>query len=349
MMVKELDKRKVKILKAIIHEHILTAEPVGSRTLAKTYCLGVSSATIRNEMSDLEELGFLEQPYTSAGRVPSDQGYRFYVDRLMSEDIHYNLNMEKILNKTTREKQSVQEIISNMARMLSRITRYASVVSEPQLQGTKIKQLELIGIDNSSVLIVLITNTGIVHNKIVRLQEEITNRQIRYLNHFLASNLNQKELIKLNSSYMKELELELLKKLDLSQEIFSLIDQSLRKMSHPSDIRLYLGGTSYILDQPEFNNMENLKRVLSILDHEEMLRDLLYNIPDNGIEVLIGRENELEEMKNCSIVFSTYSIGNKASGKIGVIGPTRMEYSKVITLVNTMAEVLGKIILELSR
>ena len=217
MMVKELDNRKVAILKAIIHEHISTAEPVGSRTLAKTYHLGVSSATIRNEMSDLEELGFLEQPYTSAGRIPSDQGYRFYVDRLMDEEIRYNINMEKMLNNTTREKQSVQDIISNMARMLSRITRYASVVSEPQLQGTRIKQIELIRIDRSSVLIVLITNTGIVHNKIVRLQQEITNRQVRYLNYFLSSNLNKKEIIKLNSSYMKELELELIKKLDLSQ------------------------------------------------------------------------------------------------------------------------------------
>ncbi|MEJ6951127.1 heat-inducible transcriptional repressor HrcA [Natronospora cellulosivora (SeqCode)] len=349
-MVENVDDRKAKILRAIIHEHILTAEPVGSRTLAKSYELGVSSATIRNEMSDLEELGFIEQPYTSAGRVPSDKGYRFYVDSLIKSDEHdkSKINFKNFFDNYHYEKQGIQNIMNQMARMLSQITHYTSVVCEPKVVKNKIKQVQLMQIDNTSILIVLITDTGLVHNKIVRLKNRLNRKQIAYLNNFLSEELRNKNLEDINSGYLKGLEEELLSSLKISRELLELIYNGLTIVSKPDDFKLYLGGTSYILDQPEFNDIDSLKRVLNILDQEELLKELFAKMPNKELEVMIGHENDLADMHKCSIVFSTYSIGNKASGKIAVIGPRRMEYSKVMASVNTMSNLISKIISELS-
>ncbi|MFW6271222.1 MAG: heat-inducible transcriptional repressor HrcA [Bacillota bacterium] len=349
-MVENVDGRKAKILRAIIHEHILTAEPVGSRTLAKSYELGVSSATIRNEMSDLEELGFIEQPYTSAGRVPSDKGYRFYVDKLIKSDQpgKNNVNLGKFLENFQYEKQGTQNIMSQMAKMLSQITHYTSVLCEPKVVRNKIKQIQLMRVDKYSVLIVLITDTGLVHNRIVKIKSKLDKKQLLYLNNFLAEHLKNKVLDEINADYLESLEKELLNRLKVSRELLELIYNGLVLASKPDDFKLYLGGTSYILDQPEFNDIDSLKKVLKILDQEELLKELFTKMPNKDLEVMIGHENDLEDMHKCSIVFSTYSIGNKASGKIAVIGPTRMEYSKVMASVNTMSGLISKIISELS-
>jgi len=352
-MVKYVDDRKKSILRAIIHEHILTAEPVGSRTLAKSYKLGVSSATIRNEMSDLEELGFIEQPYTSAGRVPSDKGYRFYVDSLINEDDHNNNSNFKMDFKELREniqfrKQGIQNIMTHMARMLSQVTHYTSVVCGPQMEKTKIKQLQLMQIDSNSALFILITDSGLVHNKVVKLKTSIDRKHLSYLNEFFSDKLRDKELTEVNANYLKELEKELVHRIDISHDLLEIIYNGLTMVSKPDDFKFYLGGTSYILDQPEFSDIDTVKRVLKILDHEEILKDLFAKMPNKELEVMIGHENDLEDMHKCSIVFATYNIGVKASGKIAVIGPTRMEYPKVMASVNTMSSLLGKIISELS-
>ncbi len=348
MMVKEVDERKQKILRAIIQEHIFRAEPIGSRTLSKNYDLGVSSATIRNEMSDLEELGYLEQPHTSAGRIPSDKGYRYYVDVLMEQHNDVPPELERALESFYKERQGVQEIMSGMVKMLSRMTRYAVLISEPRLQKSKIKKVELVNLARHSLLIVLITDTGIVNNKVIKLNKELTPRELRYINRFLVSKLRDKELAVLNADYLKSVEKELVKKINLSQELFNLINDELEHIIDPGDIEIYLGGTSYILEQPEFTDLATLKKVLNILDQKEILRKLIATSSKEGLEVKIGQENKLAEMENCSVVFSTYSLKGSASGKIGVIGPTRMEYTRVITTVDFVSQVLGKIISEVS-
>lgn len=349
-MGRQVGDRKRKILRAIIHEHILTAEPVGSRTLAKSYKLGISSATIRNEMSDLEELGFIEQPHTSAGRVPSDKGYRFYVDSLIKGDDHSNIkvNFKNLLDNMQYEKQGIQNIMTHMARMLSQVTQYTSVVCGPQMEKTKIKQLQLMQVDNFSMLIILITDTGLVHNKVVKLKTRINSRKLGYLNEFFSDKLRDKELDEINTMYLKGLEKELVTRLEISHDLLEIVYSGLTLVSKPDDFELYLGGTSYILDQPEFSDIDSLKKVLKILDHEEILKDIFAKMPNKDLEVMIGHENDLEDMHKCSIVFATYTIGDKASGKVGVIGPTRMEYPKVMASVNTMSSLLSKIISELS-
>ncbi|MFW5985952.1 MAG: heat-inducible transcriptional repressor HrcA [Halanaerobiales bacterium] len=347
-MVKEVDRRKKKILKAIIHEHILSAEPIGSRTLAKSYKLGISSATIRNEMSDLEELGYIKQPYTSAGRVPSDKGYRYYVDTLMKEETDRTIvNIKKLLKDIKYEQQDIQNIMSHMVKMLSQVTHYTSIISGPQLEKSKIRKLQLLPVDNS-ILIVLITDTGIVHNKVVKINKRLKPHHFNYLNQFFGDRLENKEINKITSDYLKELEHKVLNRLEISRDILEMIYKGLNKIYRPDDFKLYLGGTSYILDQPEFKDTENLKKVLKILDHEEVLKQIFSSMSNKELEVLIGHENELEDMHKCSLVFATYSAGDKASGKIGVIGPTRMEYSRVINSVNSVAKLMGKIISELS-
>ena len=344
MMVEEIKERKKRILKAIIRKHIFTAKPIGSRTLAKSYDFGISSATIRNEMADLEDMGYLKQPHTSAGRIPSDKGYRFYVDVLMDQSEVPPSELKGSLQEFYEEKKGIQDIMSGMVNMLSRLTRYTTMISEPELNKSKIKKLEFIHVARKTILIVLITDTGIVNNKVIRLNKSLNQEQLKEISRYLYKRLKNKKLMALDKDFLNQVGNELMKRIDLSQQLLELITQKLNNIAEPTNLRVFLGGTSYILDQPEFNNVSALKKVLKILDREENLRELVNNLPNEELEVKIGHENQLEEMQNCSIVCASYHLGDKAIGKIGVIGPTRMEYPRVISTVDIAADILGKII-----
>lgn len=344
MMVEELDKRKKRILQAIIQEHIISASPIGSRTLAKKYSLDVSPATIRNEMADLEDLGYLEQPHTSAGRIPSDKGYRYYVDELIRREEQDVSGIIKNIEDLYQDLQNVQDIISGMAKMLSNITHYTALVSEPKTQVSRLKKVEIMQLENNSLLVVLVTDTGMVNNKIIKLQQSLSARKISYLNSFLSDKLENKLLSELDLNYLNSLEKELLAKLDLSVDLFKQFYNELEGAFEPDGVKVYLGGTSYILEQPEFNDLERLKKMLKLLDQEEMLKKIINSISTQDLEIKIGQENELEDIKNCSLVVATYYISNRAVGKIGVIGPTRMEYPRVISSVDVISDILGNLI-----
>lgn len=349
MMVSNLDDRKKEILKAIIQEHIITAEPVGSRTLSKNYDFGVSSATIRNEMADLEDMGYLEQPHTSAGRIPSDKGYRYYVDVLMDQQKVISTNLQRSIKQLYKEEKDIKDIISETVKMLSNLIHYTALISEPQLKESRIRKVQVIEVARKSLMIILITDTGMVNNKLIHLEKELNNRQVRYINRYLSDRLENKKLSTLDQEFMKKLEGEIKKRLSISKKLLDLINKELEVLVDPADLQIYLGGTSYILEQPEFNDLDALKQVMRILDQEDILRKLIGNVSEEGIEVKIGRENNLEEIQNCSLVVATYSLEDKAIGKIGVIGPTRMEYPRVISTVDFVADVLGEIISKASR
>ena len=348
-MVEEFKKRKKNILQAIIREHILTASPIGSRTLAKAYDLGVSPATIRNEMSDLEELGYLKQPHTSAGRVPSDKGYRFYVDVLMENDGIESSKIKEAVSKMYNEKKGIQGIISGMVKMLSRLTRYTTMISEPELQESILQNIELIRVARRTLLVVLITDTGIVNNKVIKLQKDLDSNQLKNINNYLCKRLKGEKLIELNNDLLHKVGKELIKRINISEKIYEIICDQINNIIEPANLKVFLGGRSYILEQPEFNDIENLKKVLTLFDHEENLRKIINNLPDKGIEVKIGHENNLEEIQNFSIVYTTYHLGDKGMGKIVVIGPTRMQYPRVISTVDLAADIFGKIISNASR
>ena len=223
------------------------------------------------------------------------------------------------------------------------------MVSEPQLERSKIRKVQLLQVTPKSLMIILITDTGMVNNKIINLDERLNTKQVRYINNYLVEKLEGMQLNRLNQNFMQKLEIELQNRIDISKTLVDLINDELEILVEPSDMQIYLGGTSYILDQPEFNDLDTLKRVLNILDTKDTLRRLLGSVSKEGIEVKIGHENQLEEIQNCSLVFATYSLNSKAIGKIGVIGPTRMKYPQVISTVDLVADMLGEIISKTSR
>lgn len=340
----ELDSRKKRILQAIIQEHIISASPIGSRTLAKKYNLNVSPATIRNEMADLEELDYLEQPHTSAGRVPSDKGYRYYVDQLINKEKNNTTGSIDNIESLYNDLQDVQDIISGMAKMLSKMTHYTALVSEPKSKVSRLKKVEIMQLADNSLLLVLVTDTGIVNNKIINLEQNLSTSKISYLNNFLSHKLENKLLSNLDSSYLKEIEKELLSRIDLSVDLFKQFQDEFEGAFDPNGVKVYLGGTSYILEQPEFNDLAKVKKMLKLLDQDKMLNKIINSISGSDLEIKIGQENEVEDIKNCSLVVATYYISDRAVGKIGVIGPTRMEYPRVISSVDIISDILGKLI-----
>ncbi|MEC9489180.1 MAG: heat-inducible transcriptional repressor HrcA [Halanaerobium sp.] len=342
----EMNERKKAILNAIIKEYILSAEPVGSRALSRKYHLGISPATIRNEMADLEEQGYLEQPHISAGRVPSDKGYRFYVDSLLA-CISPQPEMIKAIQKSLGLKQnSIQEIIENTSKMVSRLTRYTTLVLGPAIKKSKFKYIQLLPIGGNGVLSILVTDTGMVQNRVLRLPHSMSRGELDQISAFLNERLNEMPIDCIDNKMFKEMEQELINRFDLYRQTLEVIEDEIIQELHQMQENIYLGGTTYILDQPEFKDVEKVKIILKALEEEEILHNMISSIDANGIEVTIGHENPLEEFQNLSLVTATYNLGQRQLGKISVLGPTRMEYSRVINSVRIVSSILSEILTE---
>lgn len=325
-----LSERKKRILQAVVRDYIHSAEPVGSRTIARRYSLGLSPATIRNEMADLEESGYLEQPHTSAGRVPSQMGYRFYVDSLM-ETVALGKDevaaVEKIL-KERREKE-IEQFIQQISRVLSSITNYTSLVFGPIIRKSAFKQLKVLPLEPGHGLAILITDTGFVKHKSISLplalEEGELERMVAYINQkFYGLTMDT-----ITSSLLKEVKSDLIKNVGLLNETLNLIEDAGRS----EEGKLFLGGTTNILNQPEFRDVNKVRSLLTLFEEEALLESLLGSASPKGIEVRIGEENKLEEFKDLSMVVTTYQVVGRNMGTIGILGPIRMEYARVITLV----------------
>jgi heat-inducible transcriptional repressor len=255
----------------------------------------------------------------------------------------------KTLSEITKNRHGINSIVSSMTTMLSEFTKYATMITEPEFKDVKISELQLMKVTEDKLLLVMVTDNGFVSDKLINIKEDLDKRKIRYINNFLINKIRDKEINELTDQYFKEIENELVKKINLSHQLFTIINKEIDELIKPEDVRIYIGGTSYILDQPEFNDIEYLKKVLNILDHEDNLKKLIKAKNNKELEVRIGHENEIEEMKRCSLVIANYSIGDKAVGKIGVLGPTRMEYPRVISTVNIVSDILSKIISEVNK
>ena len=338
-----ISQRKKDVLLAIIEKHILSAEPVGSRTLAREYDLEFSPATIRNEMADLEEMGLVEQPHTSAGRVPSDRGYRFYVDNLLQKDLQKPHSVSAYLQQISQKKSGLEDIMSGMVRMLSQMTRYTALLSEPGFSSSEISRLELFLVSKRRLLLVLITDNGLVTNKIIPLKRELEEEQVEDLKKVLSRRLVDKKLENIDEEFLDELKRELKRRLDYAGEIISILQDELQRVLSHEEMKVYLDGTNYILEQPEFNDISSLKKIMKVLDREEDLRKLLQGL-EAELDVKIGQEIHLEEMQNCSLVYATYELSDEAKGKLGILGPTRMEYVQAISAVDIASELLSEII-----
>lgn len=338
----KLDERKRFILKAIIDDYIFSAEPIGSRTIARKYNMGVSPATIRNEMADLEEMGYLEQPYTSSGRVPSDKGYRFYVDFLMKDEKLTEKEISLISGVFKKKITEIEDIIEQATRVLSDMTNYTSVVLGPQLKKSSLKHLQILPIDEGKALVVVVTNTGLVEHCFIKVPKEFTRSELSRISNLINYKVQGLSINKITPSLLSELKAEIINMGDVIDLVMNITIQSLNTLN---ENKIYLGGATNLLSHPEFKDIDKAKNFLLFLEEKQVLYDILTEtlFSNEDLVVTIGSENKYKWVQDCSLITATYKIGGKTVGIIGVLGPTRMEYSKVISVVDYITLIMNSI------
>lgn len=339
-----LDERKIKVLCAVIDSYLREAEPVGSRTISKEYDLGVSSATIRNEMSDLEDLGYLSKTHTSSGRVPSDKAYRFYVDTLLREKkIQMDIEKkEEIKRRLTEESKEIEDIIQNSAKILSAITSYTALALSPQIKEMKLKHIQLVPLDGREILIILVGDSGIVKNTIFRMDETISPEQVERISNFFNHKLRGLTMNGIRRAMIGEVFREFYEYKNLLDSMIPIIVSALEDYN---SIEVYLDGVTRIFDFPEYRDAERAKSFISFIEDKDQLLNVLLNNPlEEDIEILIGDENIYDTIKDCSLITTTYKLGDMTIGKIGVIGPTRMDYRMVISSLKLFSANLSEIL-----
>lgn len=333
-----IDDRKIKILEAIINDYIKTGEPVGSRTIAKNHNLGVGSATIRNEMADLEDMGYLEQPHTSAGRIPSSKGYRLYVDSLMEKSLlskEEDLKIkEYVINSAMLE---VNKIVKNASALLSELTHLTCVVKTPSISMSCLKSVQVMNLDENSLLAVIVTDGGLIKNQIIRINKSPSIEVLNKINYILNKRLLHLSINEINLEVINNL------KSDLQgyEEVFNAMLPALYQCLKEDDTsRVFMEGATNILNFPEYNNIDKAKEILSLLHNKDCIVELIE--PENDITIRIGEENYIPEAKECSVISAEYSLGDSAKGTIGLIGPRRIDYSKVIAIMAQVMKELNK-------
>ena len=325
-----LDERKLKVLYAIIKSYIDSAEPIGSRTLSKNFELGVSSATIRNEMSDLEDLGYLSKTHSSSGRVPSDKAYRLYVDELLKLNISPldGLQNQKIKEILAKESWDMDEFIQSSARILSAITNYTSVVATPKLKGSRIKQLQLVGIDGLGVLVVIVCNNGLIKNSIFKTDIQISQEELNMISIYLNDKFREKSMDEILILLNQDIFNEIYKYKDFLKGLITVIYNSIEELI---SIELYSEGIMNILNFPEYKDIEKAKSFISFVEDKNLLLNILQKTSiSQDVDIIIGQENIYSPIKDISIITATYTIGGRTIGKVGLIGPTRMDYLNLI-------------------
>lgn len=334
----QLDDRKNKVLQAVIEDYVATAEPVGSRTIARRYQLGVSPATIRNEMSDLEELGFLQQPHTSAGRIPSDRGYRYYVDCLMEARDVAETDQDVIRKAFERKIREIDTLVRETARLLSETTQLTAVMSGPQIQKAHFRELRLVPLGGDKAVLVYITDSGFIENQVIELPVEVTMLELQRVSEVLNDQLKGQPVEQLSRAGIRALHQEL-------HKYGALLEQALQfmgsKLEPGEKQRIYLGGTTHILNQPEFRDVDKVRHLLELLEDERTVSDVLSAGGAQEQPVIqIGEEIRLRELADCSVVSATYRLGGEVIGRVGVIGPKRMEYARVVSVMNAITRQL---------
>lgn len=327
-----LDERKRRILQAIIDDYIDTAEPIGSRTIARKHELGLSSATIRNEMADLEEMGFLAQPHTSSGRVPSDKGYRIYVDQLMQT---HELSLDEIERISTAMETKINELtqlIKQASAVLSRFTRYTSMAITPQMKTSTIKAIQVVPIESGKALVVVVTNAGIVHNNLIKISESIMPDMLIMVSSILNKKLSGLTIEQVNMRIISEIAREA----GISGELLlPILESAADCINQIDNAEVYIEGTTNIFNFPEFRDLVKAREFMSLFDERSSLGRLFADTSDNmDIIVKIGSENDITGIKDCSLITANYSLGGTFTGSIAIIGPTRMEYPRVISSMN---------------
>ena len=344
----ELDERKLKILQAIIKTYLETGEPVGSRTISKLPGLNLSSATIRNEMADLEELGYLIQPHTSAGRIPSDAGYRLYVDQMMAE---------KALEREQKEESEVAEhdallakvdrlehLLQQVAKVLASNTNYATMVTAPNYKNTKVKFIQLSQVDERQLLAVIVVEGNVIKNKMIEVEEPLANDELLKFNVLLNTFLTGLSLQEINLELIQTMKQQAGIHADILEHIFEGVMDAVRSAE---ELEVYTSGANNILKYPELGDASKAGEILEVFEEKKALNHLIESTSDGdnqyGIQVYIGGEQPIQTMNDCSLVTATYELEEGVRGKIGIIGPKRMDYDKVVTTLKNLTDELDTI------
>ena len=335
-----LDERKLKILQTIIKTYLETGEPVGSRTISKYTDLNLSSATIRNEMADLEDLGYIIQPHTSAGRIPSDKGYRLYVDMLMSEKEQEVIEMrEQMLEKADK----MDKILKQAAKVLAVNTNYATMVSAPSYNRNKLKFIQLSQVDEHQIIAVIVMEGNIIKNKIVTVEQTLNNEIMLKLNMLLNTSLNGLSIEEINLGMIARLK----EQAGVHSEIISDVLDAVAGTIQPEDMEIYTSGATNVFKYPELSDNQSAQEIIQAFEEKQQLHEIvaqtLSKEENHGIQVYIGNEAPVQSMKDCSVVTATYELGEGMQGTIGIIGPKRMDYEHVMKTLKTLMTELDEI------
>ena len=342
----KLDERKLKILKAIIKNYLETGEPVGSRTISKYTDLNLSSATIRNEMADLEEMGYILQPHTSAGRIPSDKGYRLYVDNLMEEKEKEVSEKEKevseMKNILMERADKMDQLLQQMAKLLAANTNYATMITAPQYNKNKVKFIQLSKVDEEKLLAVVVIDGNIVKNTIIDVEEDLDNETLLELNMLCNTSLNGLTLNEINLAVISKLK----EQAGVHRGIIGSVIDAVAEAITVDELEIYTSGATNIFKYPELSDQQRAQELLTTFEEKEALSDLVNQTVsenDYGIQVYIGKETPIQTMKDCSVVTATYELEEGVKGTIGIIGPKRMDYEKVVSTLKTLKAELDTI------
>ena len=337
----ELDERKTKILEAIIRNYLETGEPVGSRTISKYTDLNLSSATIRNEMADLEEMGYILQPHTSAGRIPSDKGYRFYVDRIMDDK---EREVSEIKELMIERQDKMELLLKQVVKVLATNTNYAAMVSAPSYHRNKVKFLQLSQVDEKQLVAVVVVEGNIVKNKIIDVSEVLDNETLLKLNMLLNTNLNGLSLEEINLGMITKLKEQAGIHSNIVSEVLDAVAEAIKV---EDDLEIYTSGATNIFRYPELSDSERASELINTFEEKkpltELVQETLADENNTGIQVYIGNETPVQAMKDCSVITATYELEEGMQGTIGIIGPKRMDYEKSLSAMKTLMAQLDKI------
>ncbi|CDD46791.1 heat-inducible transcription repressor hrcA [Firmicutes bacterium CAG:534] len=337
----QLSERKIKIMQAIIRNYLETGEPVGSRTISKYTDLNLSSATIRNEMSDLEEMGYILQPHTSAGRIPSDKGYRLYVDTMMQEK---DKELEELKEMMLEKEGKMDHLLKQVAKLLAVNTNYASMISVPAVHQNKLKFIQLSRVDINQLLAVIVMEGNVIKNNILPVDEELNDETILKLNILLNTNLSGLAVEDINLATITRMK----QQAGIHSEIVSdVIDAIAEGIKQEEDLEIYTSGANNIFKYPELADQQKASELINTFEEKEKLSELvqesLSDENNTGIQVYIGNENQIQSMQDCSVVTATYELGEGMRGTIGIIGPKRMDYDKVVGTLKTITHQLDEL------
>ena len=337
----QLSERKIKIMQAIIRNYLETGEPVGSRTISKYTDLNLSSATIRNEMSDLEEMGYILQPHTSAGRIPSDKGYRLYVDTMMQEK---DKELEELKEMMLEKEGKMDHLLKQVAKLLAVNTNYASMISVPAVHQNKLKFIQLSRVDINQLLAVIVMEGNVIKNNILPVDEELNDETILKLNILLNTNLSGLAVEDINLATITRMK----QQAGIHSEIVSdVIDAIAEGIKQEEDLEIYTSGANNIFKYPELADQQKASELINTFEekekHSELVQESLSDENNTGIQVYIGNENQIQSMQDCSVVTATYELGEGMRGTIGIIGPKRMDYDKVVGTLKTITHQLDEL------